>query len=130
MDGYLVIESQDRECALGLGIGSEGNRSAIPRFPTRFETPANIVVGDDWRLYVEVLISIGVVIMIVGVDHESNWFVGNSFEGALDPPAERCVLIIHKNNPIVSDVGSDVAPFASQQIDVPCNSFNFDVNLA
>lgn len=129
MNGYVVIESQDRECALGLGLGSEGKRSAVPRFPARFETLANIVLRDEWRLYLEVFISICVVVMIVGVDHESNWFVGNSFERSLNLPGKWCVLIIDKNNPIVSDVCSDVAAFSNQQVNVPGNSCNFDVDL-
>jgi hypothetical protein len=80
----------------------------------------SIVARDDWRL-VEVSISICVVVVIVGIDHKSNWFLGNSFERSLKLPAKSCVLIIDKDYPIVSDVCSHVAAFSNQQVNVPGN---------
>ena len=65
----------------------------------------------------------------MGVDYKSNRLVSNRLESGQNLVPQRRVLIIDKDNPVVSDICSDVAVFASEQVDIARNSAYLNVDL-
>ncbi len=63
---------------LGCGLSFEFHRAAVACLPALLKTFANVVLGDDRRLFLEELVSAGVVFVVVRVDDEANGFVGDA----------------------------------------------------
>ena len=97
-----VIVSDDGPRFLRLGFRFKMQRAAVARGAARLEAFADVIVGDDSSLLLEVGVSTDVVAMIVRVDDEAYRLVGNSLKCCVNLIGERRRLVIDQNNAIVA----------------------------
>jgi hypothetical protein len=129
MNRQGVVEGQDRQRAFGLGAAREDHGSAVAHRSAGFEPLANVIVRDDWSLLLEVLITVCVVSVVVGINYESNPLVSNLLESGTEScvPTPRTHRRPGRSRRL--DICSDVAIFASQQVDIPRNLGNLHLDL-
>jgi hypothetical protein len=78
------------------------HRAAVARGAASLEALADVIVGDDRSLPLEVGISTDVIAMIVRVDDEAYRLVGNPLKCCANLIGERSRLVIDQNNAIVA----------------------------
>ena len=56
VDSDVVIECQDGECFFGSSLALHGDGTEIAGRAARFKALADVIVGDNWRLFLEELV--------------------------------------------------------------------------
>src|SRR5208282_573884 len=96
MQSDSVIVSDDGQGVLGLGSRFKMHRTAVAGSAARLEAFADVVVGDDRRLFLEVGVSTDVVTMIVRVDDEPHRLVVDAFQRGLNLFGQRGALVVNQ----------------------------------
>jgi hypothetical protein len=130
VDGYIVVEGDDGQRALGLRLGFELHRSVVAGGAAFFEALADVVLGNDGRLLLEELVSTGVVLVVVGIDDEADGLVGDALECGLNLVGERGILVVNHDDAIVTYRSPDVAACALQHVYVAGDFNDLDLDFA
>ena len=70
MDGDVVVEGEDGQRGFGLRFCVKPYRAQIADGAVLFQPFAEVVVGDDGRLFLEEFVRLGVVHVVMGVDEK------------------------------------------------------------
>ena len=89
---------------------------------------ADIILRNDWSILLKDRVSVGVVVVVMGVANEANGFVSDAFQGCLNFVRQRGVLVIDDDNAVLSYRSSNVSTCALQHVDRAgyMRDFHFD----
>src|SRR5947209_3983600 len=118
VDGDVMVEGENGERLLGGRFAIDVHRPAITGARAALQPFADIVVRDNGRLLLEVLVSPSVIGVVVSVDDKADGLVGNAFQSGLNFLCQRGVLIVDHDNSVIANGGADVAAGAFEHVDV------------
>jgi hypothetical protein len=114
--GHVVVESEDRQSLLGLRFVDSFERSHVPRCDAFFQTLAHIVLSDNGCVLLEDGISTGVVLVVMSIDDEPDWLVGDALQSCFYFVGQRRVLVVDYYNAILANRRADIAPFPFEHV--------------
>src|SRR5579863_450551 len=124
-----VIVGNDGQGVVGQGSRFKTHRATVARNAATFEAFADVLVGDDGSLFLEVGVSTDVVAMIVRVDDEPHRPVGDAFQRGLNLFGQWGVLVVDKHDAVIADAGADVSAHAFKHVDVAGDFTDFDFDF-
>lgn len=130
MQSDSVIVSDDGQGVLGLGSRFKMHRTAVAGSAPGLEAFADVVVGDDGRLFLEVGVSTDVVTMIVRVDDEPHRLVVDAFQRGLNLFGQRGALVVNQQDAVIADGSADVSASAFEHVDIAGDFADLDLDLA
>src|SRR5580700_2417167 len=106
------------------------DRAPIASASAALQAFANVVLGNDGRLLLEVGVPTGVVGVIVGVDDETHRLVGDAFQRVLNLVGQRGVLVIDDDDAVVADRRANVSARALQHVNIASHSRDLHLHFA
>jgi hypothetical protein len=128
--GHVMIEGENGQGLFRLRLEFHMKGAAIACRTAGFEALAYVVVRDDRRLLLEVLVAASVIGVVVRVDNKPNWLVGNAFQHGLNLVGQRSVLIVHHHDTVVAQRRPDVSARTFQYVHIAGYFADLPLHLA
>src|SRR5437879_4141053 len=103
MHGYIVVKGDDGERVFRLRFVFKLDCTEISRRAAFLQPFADVVMASYRGLFLEKRIPAGVIKVVVSVNDEPEWFVGDALQSGLNFFCQGSELVVNNDNPILAD---------------------------